>query len=114
MIKDKRDIACIEVENEGNILGQMRKELLLTPEEMQKMAKMFSIINLSPGSRIKEHHHEEDAEIYYMLEGDVEVTDDGEVRQLKAGDVMFTGRGHRHSVYNRGGITARFIACILK
>lgn len=114
MIRYKQDIAQQRVENQGNIEGRIDKDIVLTPAEMLDKALMFNIINLPSGSKIKEHAHQPDAEIYYILEGEVEVTDNEEVAVLHAGDVVFTGNGDRHSIANHSGQNARFLACILK
>ena len=114
MIKYKNEIAQETVENKGNIEGRIVKDIILTPAEMLDKAMMFNVINLPVGSRIKEHSHQPDAEIYYILEGEVEVTDNDRKELLHAGDVVFTGNGGRHSVYNRSNQEAKFMACILR
>lgn len=114
MIKYSQDIHVETVENSGNIEGRISKKIVLTPAEMMERASMFNIITLPSGSRIKEHPHIEDAEIYYILEGEAEVTDNGETAVMRAGDVMFTGNGTRHSIANHSGKDVKFLACILR
>lgn len=114
MIKHKNEIETVTVENQGNIAGIINKEVILTPAEMLDKAYMFNVINLPSGSQIKEHPHFPDAEIYYILEGEVVVTDNDKREVLHAGDVAFTGNGDRHSVSNESGRDAKFLACILK
>lgn len=114
MIKYKKDIAMTVVENSGNIEGRISKDIILTPEEMLDKALMFNVITLPSGSKIKEHSHQPDAEIYYMLEGEAIVTDNDTQAVIHAGDVVFTGNGDRHSITNKSGKDIRFLACILK
>ena len=114
MIKYKKDIAMTVVENSGNIEGRISKDIILTPEEMLDKALMFNVITLPSGSKIKEHSHQPDAEIYYMLEGEAIVTDNDTQAVIHAGDVVFTGNGDRHSISNNSGKDIRFLACILK
>lgn len=114
MIKNKQDIRTETVENQGNIEGRIHKNIILTPAEMLERASMFNIITLPSGSRIKEHPHIEDAEIYYILEGEAEVIDNGRTAIMHAGDVMFTGNGARHSIANHSGKDVKFLACILR
>jgi len=114
MIKYSQDIRVETVENSGNIEGRISKKIVLTPAEMLERASMFNIITLPPGSRIKEHPHIEDAEIYYILEGEAEVTDNDKTAVMRAGDVMFTGNGARHSIANHSGKDVKFLACILR
>ncbi len=114
MIKYSQDIHVETVENSGNIEGRISKKIVLTPVEMMERASMFNIITLPPGSWIKEHPHIEDAEIYYILEGEAEVTDNDKTAVMRAGDVMFTGDGGRHSIANHSGKDVKFLACILR
>ena len=114
MIKNSKDIRVETVENSGNIEGRISKNIILTPAEMLERASMFNIITLPSGSSIKEHLHIEDAEIYYILEGEAEVTDNGRTAIMHAGDVMFTGNGNRHSIANHSGKDVSFLACILR
>ena len=114
MIKYSQDIHVETVENSGNIEGRISKTIVLTPAEMMERASMFNIITLPSGSRIKEHPHVEDAEIYYILEGEAEVTDNDRTAVMRAGDVMFTGNGARHSIANHSGKDVKFLACILR
>ena len=114
MIKYKKNIAINVVENSGNIEGRISKDIILTPEEMLDKALMFNVITLPSGSKIKEHSHQPDAEIYYMLEGEAIVTDNDTQAVIHAGDVVFTGNGDRHSITNNSGKDIRFLACILK
>ena len=114
MIKNSQDIRVETVENSGNIEGRISKNIVLTPAEMLERASMFNIITLPSGSRIKEHPHIEDAEIYYILEGEAEVTDNDKTAVMRTGDVMFTGNGGRHSIANHSGKDVRFLACILR
>ena len=114
MIKYKKNIAINVVENSGNIEGRISKDIILTPEEMLDKVMMFNVITLPSGSKIKEHSHMPDAEIYYMLEGEAIVTDNDTQAVIHAGDVVFTGNGDRHSITNNSGKDIRFLACILK
>lgn len=114
MIKYKKNIGVTVVENSGNIEGRISKDIILTPEEMLDKALMFNVITLPSGSKIKEHSHQPDAEIYYMLEGEAIVTDNDTQAVIHAGDVVFTGNGDRHSISNNSGKDIRFLACILK
>lgn len=114
MIKHKNEMETVTVENTGNIAGVIKKEVILTPAEMLDKAYMFNVIHLPSGSMIKEHPHFPDAEIYYVLEGEVVVTDNDKTEVLHAGDAVFTGNGDRHSVRNESGRDAKFLACILK
>lgn len=114
MTKDKKDIQIQVVENSGNIAGRIEKHHILTPEEMGGRARMFARIELPAGSMIKDHDHTDDAEVYYILEGELTVTDDAQTRILHPGDVVFTADGHHHSIANNTDLPGSFLAVILK
>lgn len=114
MIKDKKDIGIQVVEDSGNVAGRIEKNHILTPGEMGGRAHMFARIDIPAGSMIKDHAHVDDAEAYYILEGDLTVTDNQETRVLHPGEVMFTADGNHHSIANRTDKPGSFLAIIFK
>jgi mannose-6-phosphate isomerase-like protein (cupin superfamily) len=114
MVKYKKDMETIMVENTGNIEGKIAKEVILTPQEMLDKALMCNRIILPVGSSIKVHSHNPEAEIYYILEGEVSVVDNEQEVVLGVGDVVFTGNGDKHGIKNIGTSDAVFLAVILK
>ena len=113
MIKRKEEVEVQPLENTGIFSGKLFKNFILTKDEMGGRLKAFNKIELPVGSMITDHAHCEDAEIYYILEGEVTVTDNDKVEVMHAGDVMFTGDGNRHSIKNTGNVTAWFMAVIM-
>ena len=64
---------------------------------------------IEPGASIGEHGHDGDEEVYYILEGAGEMTMDGVVAAVQAGDFCFTQSGHRHSLRNTGAQSMRLL-----
>jgi mannose-6-phosphate isomerase-like protein (cupin superfamily) len=114
MVKYKKDMETIMVENTGNIEGKIAKEVILTPQEMLDKALMCNRIILPVGSSIKVHSHNPEAEIYYILEGEVSVVDNEQEVVLGVGDVVFTGNSEEQGIKNIGTSDAVFLAVILK
>lgn len=112
MIKKKQDIKVQTLENTGIFSGTLYKNFVLTGEEVGGRFKFFNRIDLPVGSMITEHAHNTDSELYYILEGEVTVTDNDTTEVLHAGDVIFTADGNRHSIKNTGNVPAAFIALI--
>lgn len=52
---------------------------------------------LEPGSELPMHLHEERDVIFYVLEGEMEVLCEAEVRTARPGDTVFVPRRHRHT-----------------
>ena len=83
----------------------MVTSLIAGPEELNGKGRLFSRISLNPGSSIGYHVHEQDAELFYFLNGtDVNV---------RAGDVAICETGHGHGVTNTGEDVLEFVAVIV-
>jgi quercetin dioxygenase-like cupin family protein len=69
--------------------------------------QMF-MVEYQPGGVAQPHDHPFE-ETYYVLEGDVEATADGNEFTLGAGDLFWTGVGSIHAFYNRSPGRVRFL-----
>ena len=92
MIKLQKEMECIQQEHTCNGNGCIQKQFLFSTEEMEHKAKMCARITLPPGSSIGDHPHQPEAEIYYVLEGEITVTDNDKRVLLHPGDAMYTDR----------------------
>ena len=113
MIKLQQEMEHIQQEHACNGNGYIHKQFLFSTEEMEGKAKMCARITLPPGSSIGDHPHQPEAEIYYVLEGEITVTDNDKRVRLHPGDAMFTGGGNRHSATNETDREAVMMAIIL-
>ena len=86
----------------------------LGPEESDGKVGLCNRITLMPGSSIGEHPHTEDAEIYYVLEGELVFTENGREQLLRAGDLTYTAHGNTHAMENRSGAPASLLAVVVK
>lgn len=75
--------------------------------------RLFNVVTLNKDCEVGYHIHNGDGEAYYILEGEAEYNDNGEVTVLKAGDVTFTGPGEGHGIRNLKDEPLRFVAVIL-
>lgn len=66
---------------------------------------------LPPGGATTPHHHPLAEEIYYLLEGAGEMTIDGEMRRVEAGDAIAIPPGAIHTIKNVGAGTLKFLCC---
>ncbi|THH39427.1 cupin domain-containing protein [Neolewinella litorea] len=85
-------------EQEGqqvNVLGD-RMTFKLTGEDTGGRLTMIEEYN-DPGVAIPPHIHDNEDEIFRVLEGELEVTVAGETTLLRAGDMAFGPRGVAHS-----------------
>ncbi len=74
--------------------------------------RLLNEITLEPGCSIGEHLHENEAEVFYVLEGEATVWDDTAYVTLKAGEAHLCSSGSRHSLSNRGQSRMRLLAII--
>ena len=65
-------------------------------------------LTVPPGAKVPPpHSHRDNEEFFYVVEGSVTYSVDGETRELKPGEWMSTPRGSVHGFSNGGSQTAR-------
>lgn len=82
-------------------------------EEMYGRGRLFNHVYLDPGCEIGWHIHHGDGETYYILKGQGEYNDNGQVALIGPGDVTFVDDGQGHSLKNTGSEPLEAIALIL-
>jgi len=65
---------------------------------------------LPPGAGVPTHIHHDQAETFYIVEGELEMMLDGEVRQATAGDFLHVSKGSPHSFTNRSQSLVKLLA----
>ena len=83
------------------------------PSELNDKGRLFSKITLEPGCSIGFHTHDKDAELFYIIKGTGEYSDNGEICTVTAGDVTVCPTGTGHSMANKGDETLEFVALIV-
>lgn len=87
--------------------------LINTDCELNDKGRVFAHTILTPGSGIGYHIHENESELYYILKGCGEFSDNGTITTVSAGDVTITVPGSGHALKNSGTEPLEFIALIL-
>ncbi|MBU4541146.1 MAG: cupin domain-containing protein [Firmicutes bacterium] len=82
-------------------------------EILGENCRLFAQITVKPGDSIGEHQHLGEREIFYFLQGQGIVVDNGRESEIGPGDVMVTPDQGSHSVYNNGQEDLIFMALIL-
>jgi mannose-6-phosphate isomerase-like protein (cupin superfamily) len=103
-----------EVENPRGGRGSLINMGYEVLSQFSGQIKMFSVVNLRPDSLIGYHKHEDDMEIYFMLDGTGVVNDNGNEDILKPGDMLITEKGESHSIENKSAQDITFLAMIIK
>jgi quercetin dioxygenase-like cupin family protein len=83
------------------------------PKELCEKGRLFSKITLNPGCSIGYHVHETDSELFYILKGTAEYSDNGTIRTVSAGDVTICPPGEGHSIANRTEEIVELVAVIV-
>jgi quercetin dioxygenase-like cupin family protein len=82
--------------------GDYRKLILASPEDLGKKGNLVQVVEIKPGHTVKRHHHKEQTEFFYILEGEADLTLGDETHSAKPGDAFLCRPGTEHKVENRG------------
>ena len=114
MIRRKADRPVKVFENRYGGAGEVMMTAILNgEEELGDKGRLFSHITLKQNCGIGVHTHENEWEAFYLLSGEAQLTDDGELFTLKPGDVHLCPAGHSHGVHNAGAEPVEMVALIL-
>lgn len=110
----KNDRLCEIREHMAGGEGSCEVYHILRAEDAYGSGRLFSVNTLQPGCSIGVHEHHGEFEIYHIIEGTATITDNNEVYELHAGDMMQCRDGGSHGIANRSDAPLRFLALILK
>lgn len=101
MIKRNADMTeNIKVNMRGGD-GQVVIKEVLDKGEYKGNARLVGTITLEPGCSIGAHIHENEEEIFYIIQGTATYDDNGKQEVLHAGDSCICLNGEKHSLSNR-------------
>lgn len=113
MIKRPQELTIQKVEKLREGRGNTIIQHLIEGEELKGRAKLISKLTLEPGSSIGVHEHKEDFEIYYILQGEGRVMDNGYMQPIGSGDVVYTANGESHYLENTGDTELTLLAIVI-
>lgn len=93
--------------------GEVRITHIFKQDELKGKARLVAEITLESGCSIGKHEHAGEEEIFYIIEGEGIVDDNGDMRQVTAGDAILTGGGGYHAIENTGTGLLKMMAIIL-
>ena len=94
--------------------GNVQITHLLEAGEMMGKARLCAVLSIPAGGSIGSHVHDPDAEIYIIISGQGRLDDNGVDRVVKTGDVVFTGGGESHAIYNTGAEAMELYAIVIE
>ena len=86
---------------------------LIPDEYMPKKTRLFSVMSLEKGCSVGRHDHAGETEIYYVIEGEGIINDNGTIRPFRKGDCNVCGNGDFHAVSNENDETLKIVAVIV-
>ena len=109
----KSELAKKTVSNLRGGIGDIIREDFFTEGEMFGKIRLCAIFTIPPGSTVGNHTNGPVAEIYYIISGSLQVTDDGVIKELGPGDAVSTGGGKYHSFVNASNKNVEMLAIIV-
>lgn len=113
MIKRKEEMQSEIKVNMRSGDGQAVITPVLSKGEYNGHSRLVATITLEPNCSIGAHVHENEEEIFYILEGVATYNDNGEIVTLNEGDSCVCLSGQTHSIANKGDKTLKLFAVIL-
>jgi mannose-6-phosphate isomerase-like protein (cupin superfamily) len=89
------------------------KLLHIVEREHLKNARLMAFLTIPPHSGIGLHEHVNETEYFIVLKGVGFVSDNGTEKEIKEGDVLITGGGETHSIWNEGSEDIKLLAIII-
>lgn len=113
MIKRKSDMnEQLKVAMRGGD-GQVLVTNVVEKGEYKGSSRLVGVLTLEKDCSIGAHVHENEEEIFYIMEGTATYYDNGETVILNAGDSCVCLGGEEHSIANRHDETLKVFAVIL-
>ena len=101
MVKSAKDMKeTVKVAMRGGD-GQVICKDFLDKGEYDGKARLFSTLTMEPGCSIGKHVHENEEEVFYVLQGVATYDDNGTVVKMYPGDSCICRNGQEHSIANR-------------
>jgi mannose-6-phosphate isomerase-like protein (cupin superfamily) len=94
--------------------GRVLIEHLWRKEELNSPTRLCARLTLEPGCSIGFHAHDDEEEVFYIVEGEGTVNDAGTERPVAVGDTILTGGGAGHSIEAGPQVSLVLLAFIVK
>ena len=112
MIKHRSQMHQNVRENLRGGKGALQFTHIFEGSELEK-TRMFSVVTVQPGDSIGIHPHQEEGEVYLILDGAATVTEDGVEQILRAGDAEYCTGGHTHGLLNHTDAPVTLLAIVI-
>jgi mannose-6-phosphate isomerase-like protein (cupin superfamily) len=86
---------------------------LVPKDQLPAKSRLFSLMCLDKGCSMGRHEHINETEVYYVVEGEGIINDNGTIRPFRKGDCSVCPSGAFHSVSNENDETLKIVAVII-
>ena len=93
--------------------GEISITHLADQADLCEKARLFAILEIKPNGGIGYHVHENETEIFHVLQGSAEYDDNGKTVILHTGDTAVCHVGDGHAIANHNDTTCRVLALII-
>jgi|AGTN01.3.fsa_nt_gi Uncharacterized conserved protein, contains double-stranded beta-helix domain len=93
--------------------GSVAIQQIASGAALPAKCRLFSIVTLEKGCGIGAHEHSGETELYYVLEGEGVLNDNGALKPFRRGDCNVCGGGATHAVANERDEPLVFVAVIV-
>ncbi|MGW4828998.1 cupin domain-containing protein [Amycolatopsis sp. SB7-3] len=100
-------IRAEDVESNRKRGGDIR--VTLSPKTVGSTSGFGGLLRLDPGELVTEHYHPYSEEFLHVVAGDLEMTLNGQMARLTAGDSLLVPIGVRHRLVNVGDLPAQVV-----
>jgi len=113
MVFERKDMPVKVIEKLRGGTGSIELLQIVPPDALPSKSRLFSIATLQPGCSIGIHEHTKETEIYFVIEGEGTIHDNGHDLPFKKGDCNVCGDGSTHGITNTGDKPLVFLAAII-
>ena len=110
----KKELVTMAVSNVAGGNGPAKMTNLLEGQELPKKAGLAAFVELEPGSSIGYHQHIGEGEMYHILSGCGEYTENDVTTTVSAGMVTMVYDQDSHRLVNTGTQPLKLLAVIIK
>ncbi len=100
MLVKKSETIHVRSDKPRNGNGHLDGFRYLDDKDLNNSLKGFYHNELAPNSNVGFHKHLDDEEIYYILEGEGIIDDNGIEKKVEQGDLIYTKQLEGHALYN--------------
>ena len=95
--------------------GRGKVEILhiFKKEELTGKTRLFAKLRLEPGCSIGYHSHENEEEVFYVIQGSGRAAEDDTEYDVACGDAILVGGGGGHTIRNTADEPLEILAVIL-